>query len=255
MDLGSPADSHSDAFPEGNEFSYGPDRILGPDKASIVFADAGFRNRLDQSPPAPRPRDPRATLAEKLTPLLGDPATPVADLLIKRFGTIARVLSASPEALRGALHEHQHAADAICAARTLMKFAIHEQLVGQVVDTSERRLHDYLKSELLNPAEERLHAIFLDSSSRFLAAETVSRGSSGRVSLHIRHLMHRALDLAASQLLLAHNHPSGSCRPSNEDRSSTRALEAIANALDLHITDHLIVSTGGIYSMTKGKKL
>lgn len=187
--------------------------------------------------------------------MIGEPAEVVAALLTDRFGTIGRVLSASPEALAATLGEFREAASVICAARELMTFVAREQLVGQAVEPGDKRLLDYLRSELLNPIEERMHALFLDSHGRYLAGDTVAVGSAGKLFLRVRPMMHRALDLGAAGLIVAHNHPSGSCWPSEQDRRSTDFLSTIAQALDLRLVDHLIVASEGIYSMNTGSRL
>ncbi|MWV27005.1 JAB domain-containing protein [Aurantiacibacter rhizosphaerae] len=194
-------------------------------------------------------------MADHLSPLIGVEAEDVAGHLIARFGTIARALEASPEALEVTLADFSTAATKICAARNLMKFAGNEKLVGCEVQPDDVGLHEHLRSKLNNPVEERMHAVFLDRANMYLSSETVARGSSSGLLLRIRHLVHRALDLGASKLLIAHNHPSGDCTPSQADRTSTEKFVEIAGALDLEIVDHLIVSTDGTFSLKQGRKL
>ena len=57
-----------------------------------------------------------------------------------------------------------------------------------------------------------------------------------------------ALKSAASSIILSHNHPSGSCAPSDADRQLTKKLAAAAKLLDLRVLDHIIVSDEGYYS-------
>ncbi|WP_340588348.1 JAB domain-containing protein [Erythrobacter alti] len=194
-------------------------------------------------------------MAAYLTPLIGDQAGVVARQLLAHFGTIARSVDASPEALVAALPQHNAAAAAICAARELMRFAANEQLVGQKVRSDDKLLHGYLRARLHNPVEERMHAIFLNQDHIFLAGEDVAVGTLGAMLMRIRHLVHRALDLGANGLLIAHNHPSGSCRPSDSDCKSTEDLISIAHALEIQVIDHLIISTDGIFSMQKGQQI
>ncbi len=61
-----------------------------------------------------------------------------------------------------------------------------------------------------------------------------------------------ALDLGARQLIVAHNHPSGDCSPSADDRRTTQDLMAAANALEIRLVDHLIVSRLRAFSFAKG---
>jgi DNA repair protein RadC len=69
------------------------------------------------------------------------------------------------------------------------------------------------------------------------------------------HLVRRALAVDAASLLIAHNHPSGSCHPSEEDISATRKLANAGHVLGFEIVDHLIVTRDKAYSMRAGGKL
>ena len=55
-------------------------------------------------------------------------------------------------------------------------------------------------------------------------------------------VMKKALELGSVGLVLAHNHPSGSLRPSKSDKNITQKLKVAAEALDIKILDHLIVT-------------
>jgi DNA repair protein RadC len=62
-------------------------------------------------------------------------------------------------------------------------------------------------------------------------------------------LFERALTLGAGGFLLAHNHPSGDCRPSDDDLAATRRLAGIAEALEFELVDHLVVTARRALSM------
>jgi DNA repair protein RadC len=68
----------------------------------------------------------------------------------------------------------------------------------------------------------------------------------------VRPLVERALELGAAGFLLAHNHPSGRCRPSADDVSGTLRLAEVAEALELSLIDHLIVTRTRVFSMRLG---
>lgn len=110
----------------------------------------------------------------------------------------------------------------------------------------------YLQSHLAAASEERLHATYCDRLGRYLHDEVLVTGSPYRVTTRARELFGRALALGASGLLIAHNHPSGECRPSREDLLATNRMREIALALDMVLLDHLIVTRTDIYSIRLG---
>lgn len=188
-------------------------------------------------------------MAELLAPFAGDAAPQLAERLIGRFGTLSRVLSASLPQLRAAAGEHRAAAEAIFAARRLVEAALGEELAGARVDGADPAVHRYLQARIGGEREEQLHAIFADASGGYLADEPVIAGTAARIEARLRPLVERALALGASGLLLAHNHPSGRCRPSADDIGATKHLGAVIGAIDLVLIDHLIVTRGRVFSM------
>ena len=187
--------------------------------------------------------------------IVGRAGRKAASDLLARFGSIGRVMSASQEALSATLGPDHPAIDAIRAANTLVRLSFEEQLVGKSLDASDPLLHHHLRAQLLCSDVERLYAIFLNHRGLYLGGELVAVGSRQGLQVSIRAIVHRALDTNAAAILLAHNHPSGDCRPSVRDIEQTRQLATILDAIELFLVDHLIVCNQGIYSLEKGKEL
>jgi DNA repair protein RadC len=191
-------------------------------------------------------------VAELFAPFAGSDAEPLAERLIGRFGSLRRVLDAPLPQLRAAAGGYESAVDAIFGARRLVEAALGEELVGTPVDGSDPALHRYLRTRIGGAREERLHAIYADARRGYLTDEPVIMGSSSRIEARVRPLIERALALGAAGVLLAHNHPSGRCRPSADDISGTLRLAEIAEALELTLIDHLIVTRTRVFSMRIG---
>lgn len=162
-------------------------------------------------------------------------------------------MHASPEALRDAIRDEPAVVDALLACQALGRIGALEQLASAPVDLGDVRLRNYLIAQLQNPSEERLQAIFLDDGNRYIRDERVSHGSRDSLSLRLRYLVHRALDLGANALIVAHNHPSGDASPSAADHEATDRLRHLTAQLDIRLVDHCIVARGKVYSMALGK--
>ena len=108
---------------------------------------------------------------------------------------------------------------------------------------------------LADASDERLVAIFADRERRYLGHETLASGSPGQVVVRVRLLFTRALAFGACGVILAHNHPSGDCRPSDSDLRTTERLRDVAQALEMELLDHLIFAGGRCYSMASGRYL
>ena len=99
---------------------------------------------------------------------------------------------------------------------------------------------------------ERCHAVFVDARRCYLGDASVGRGSFSALSVRMREIFGEALRIDAWGIILAHNHPSGDCRPSSCDVAATRRLAEMAQALDIELIDHLIFTDTSVYSMRAG---
>ena len=68
---------------------------------------------------------------------------------------------------------------------------------------------------------------------------------TNKCPLSVKELIRRALERNAQMVILAHNHPSGNYRPSNEDRSFAHSFQQAASVLDIRLLDFIIVSSEG----------
>jgi DNA repair protein RadC len=109
-----------------------------------------------------------------------------------------------------------------------------------------------LFAPLLDQIEgEKLVVAHLDGRRRLLALIESARSDCDHVELPTRRILEDALRFGATDLVLAHNHPSGRLQPSLEDLDGTRDLANIAARLGIRIRDHLILA-GGEFSSMRG---
>jgi DNA repair protein RadC len=95
---------------------------------------------------------------------------------------------------------------------------------------------------------EEFKILLLNRANKVLAISTLSQGGTAGTVVDPKLLFTTALKMKASSLILAHNHPSGELKPSEQDIKITRNLVECGKILDLIILDHLIISPNGYYS-------
>jgi DNA repair protein RadC len=100
-----------------------------------------------------------------------------------------------------------------------------------------------------NSPTEWVVAMYLSSAGKFVGAEVVGRGGSGGCGMTVADVLRGAIVSAASSLILAHNHPSGDARPSDQDVRFTRDVQQAAELVGLKLLDHIIVTTDDFRSM------
>jgi DNA repair protein RadC len=96
--------------------------------------------------------------------------------------------------------------------------------------------------------------LFLDKRNRLIADERHQTGTVDHTPVYPREVVKRALELAATAVILVHNHPSGDPTPSRADVEMTRAIVEVARPLGIAVHDHIIVGKDGHASL-KGLKL
>ncbi|MFH1399928.1 MAG: DNA repair protein RadC [Nanoarchaeota archaeon] len=97
--------------------------------------------------------------------------------------------------------------------------------------------------------EEHLMMILLDANNQIIETTTIAKGGWNSASMHPREALSKTLRAKAAAVILAHNHPSGNCTPSDEDISMTRRYKEASELCGITLLDHIIVSEGRHYSM------
>ena len=113
---------------------------------------------------------------------------------------------------------------------------------------NKRELETFIKTKIAGLKYEALIVLYLDSGNSLIKAER-SNGTKNYLHAYPLEIARHAVTLRASGVIIAHNHPGGSCQPSPQDIAMTRILFDALQAVGVKLTDHLIVSGDGINSV------
>jgi DNA repair protein RadC len=116
-----------------------------------------------------------------------------------------------------------------------------------VISTS-RDIAVYLQSMFRDHNREVFAVIFLNQANRVNHFEIISEGGITGTIADPRMILKKALQENAINLVLCHNHPSGSLKPSRQDEELTQKIKEAARFLDIKVLDHIIVSDAGYFS-------
>ena len=114
--------------------------------------------------------------------------------------------------------------------------------------TSSGDIARYLQVKLKDYRHEVFAVLFLNRSNKINHFEIVSEGGITGTVADPRVILRKALEQDAVNIILCHNHPSGSLKPSRADEQLTSKIKEAARFLDIVVLDHLIVSDAGYYS-------
>ncbi|MBG0793906.1 DNA repair protein RadC [Methylocystis sp. H62] len=179
---------------------------------------------------------------------------PLAKALIARFGSFAETVAARPERLREIDGLSEAAIVEIKLIEAAAKRLARGALQRRPVLSSFMEVLDYCRTAMAFAEREEFRILFLDKRNALIADEVQGVGTIDHTPVYPREIVRRALELGASALILAHNHPSGDPTPSAADIRMTKDIAAIAQPFGITIHDHLIVGRHG-HASFRGLKL
>lgn len=219
---------------------------------------------IQQLPPDMRPREKILALgpasltdAELLALLLrtGIAGKNVFDLahdLLRGFRGFAGLIHASAQELKtfkgmgGTAKRAQ-----LLAVLEIARRALTQEMRENEVMHSPTVVKQYLQLELAQLKHEVFAVLFLDVQNRLLSYQPMFRGSLSQAMVYPREVAKTALTLGANGVVLAHNHPSGSVRPSQADIELTKTMQEALGVIDVTVRDHIIVAQGKYLSMAE----
>ena len=95
---------------------------------------------------------------------------------------------------------------------------------------------------------ETFKVLYLNHNCQVFGCSTISEGGITNTLADVRMILQGALLTNATGMILAHNHPSGSIRPSRQDDALTRKIVEAANLMDIKVNDHIILTNEEFYS-------
>lgn len=200
-----------------------------------AFADAVHRDTL--------------VLSNFLKPIGRARSLQIASELLGIFGSLPAVLRSSPAALAVHLHNDPVVAELLVAVRPLIQAILRVDMLDGPILPDLRATLDYLFASMAHEPAEQVVMLYLDAKNRLLSEEIVARGTVTRADIFPREVVRRALDLGATGLIMAHNHPSGDPAPSRSDLDATRAVVEAARLFDIILHDHIVIGRSGHCSL------
>lgn len=174
---------------------------------------------------------------------------PIAKALLKRFGSLSRVLGAPPHLLR-----EVPGIGASVAADLQVIAAINQRmqkadLIGRNVLDSWTSVLAYCKAAMAEEPREQFRILFLDKKNALVADEVQQSGTVDQTPVYPREVVRRALELSATAIILVHNHPSGDPTPSRADIEMTHKVIEACKPLAITVHDHIIIGRDGHASL------
>ena len=136
----------------------------------------------------------------------------------------------------------------ILAACELGKRRQREQVEERPQLSTATRMYNYLHTHMQDLDVEESWVLLLNQDYKLIKSLRLSQGGITETTVDVRLIMKQAILANATIIVLAHNHPSGSLRPSAEDDRLTKSVKQACDLMRIHFQDHLIITDGSYYS-------
>lgn len=175
--------------------------------------------------------------------------TLIADNLIREFGSMNNALQAPIAELKNI--------DGF-SDKFALQFGFVGALINYLNDTQApvkdrfndaRKITEYCIKHFKNKTTEILTLLLLDEKSKLLNVHDISSNMPNRIDVEFRQIARQAMNFNARKMIIAHNHPTATTEPSNEDLKFTRELSDLLRIIKTELVDHIIVSGGEALSM------
>ena len=173
---------------------------------------------------------------------------PIAKELLSRFKTINAVLDADAQELKKISGISDHTALFLRLLKEIAILYLEKGLQNKDLLSSPTIVYDYLKASLKGSTDEEFKTVFLDGGNQLITVETLRTGTVNRSVVYPRKVVERALYNHATGVIIAHNHPAGTLKPSEDDCTITKAIEDALKTVDITLLDHIIIGNNDYYS-------
>lgn len=129
-----------------------------------------------------------------------------------------------------------------------------DQIPRKSVHSSKDAFH-WMKPYFADLQHEEFHILLLNRKNDIIASTPISQGGIAGTVVDGKMVFKKALDFKASYIILAHNHPSGNLKPSEQDLQLTRKLVSFGKMIDLPVVDHLIFTDNSYFSFADNGEL
>ncbi|MBN1622481.1 MAG: DNA repair protein RadC [Endomicrobiales bacterium] len=173
---------------------------------------------------------------------------PIAKKLIEKFKTIDKVLNADTKELKTIKGISDHTALFLRFLKDISIIYFKNELLNKDLLSSPGLVVNYLKVYLKGSANEEFNALFLNKGNKLISLETIQKGTIDRSAVYPRKIVERALYHHAVNVIVAHNHPGESIKPSKNDIEVTKAIADALNTIDIKLLDHIIIGGNNYFS-------
>lgn len=176
---------------------------------------------------------------------------PIAHRLLEHFGSLSQVLEAPVEELCKVEGIGENTAVFLRLVTQVGRYYLTDRASKARILPTLESCAKYLQSFFFGRNVETVFLLCLDAKCKMLCCKKISEGDVNSTSLSVRKVVETALNVNASSVVLAHNHPGGMAIPSGEDIQTTMRIAAALQSVDVHFIDHILITDDDYVSLAQ----
>ncbi|HHX96394.1 MAG TPA: RadC family protein [Clostridia bacterium] len=175
----------------------------------------------------------------------------LAHRLINEFGTLANLCESRPEDIIRRCQVSKNTAILISLVPHLARRYQQNRWREKPFLGGSAEAGRYAISLFVGRVYEAFFMLCLDGQNRLNEAVLVNEGTINEAPIYPRNIIETALRYQAVKVVLAHNHPGGSLKPSPADLQITQLIKNALKAISVKVVDHIIVAGEEYLSMAE----
>jgi len=180
----------------------------------------------------------------------------IAHKFIKEYGSLYNLFEADPKDIMNRCGATENVAVLISLIPKVANLYFRSRWnKARVTMNDPQTVGEYAISLFVGKTTEVFYIFCLDKSRKLRNSSQIAEGSLDETPVYPREIVSEAIKHHASYIILAHNHPSGTCKPSRKDVEATRQIVEGLRFLGIRVLDHVIVAGDRYYSFASQDKI
>lgn len=177
----------------------------------------------------------------------------IAHKMIKEYGSLNNLLSASPSDIARSCNVSANTAVLISLVQHIAKRYLTRTERADEPVKSKKAAYDVIAPYFAGANREMIYLMCLDSRLRLIRVACISNGNISDATVNMQRLLTCAIENKAVFAIVVHNHPGGFLEPSSEDMKATLTIKQALQLVSINLIDHLIISDQGCYSFAQNE--
>lgn len=143
----------------------------------------------------------------------------------------------------------------IVAALELGRRRKESKHLEKPIFSNSSTVYEYLKQYMLDLKHEEFWLLLLNRKLELIKSIKLSSGGLAGTVVDLKIIYKYALENLCTSIILSHNHPSGNLKPSASDLRITKEIVDAGKFFNITVSDHIIFTNAGFYSMADNQEL